>query len=349
LKAVHFLIPGDPETRTGGYLYDRRVMTGLTALGWRVEAQRLDASFPTPTPAALRQADAVLAALPERALVVIDGLALGAMPEVAAKHRDRSRLVALVHHPLALETGLDEVSRQRLHASETEALQHVRGVIVTSPSTARTLADYGMAPEQCAVVLPGTAPAPLAEGSGGGKWTLLCVASLTPRKGHAVLFRALARLESMPWRLRCAGSADLDPVTAAGLKILVDELGLAGRIEFPGQLEAADLAVEYRRADLFVLPSYYEGYGMALAEALARGLPIVSTTAGAIPDTVPADAGLLVPPGDETGLAEALERVMNEPGLYARLQAGARATRLALPDWPTTCARFAAALDAVPA
>lgn len=349
MKAVHFLIPGDPETRTGGYLYDRRIMAGLTALGWRVECHRLDASFPTPTVAALRQADAVLAALPERALVVIDGLALGAMPEVAAKHRERLRLVALVHHPLALETGLDPASRQRLYASERAALQFVRGVIVTSSSTARALADYGVAPERCAVVLPGTDPAPLAEGSGDGEWALLCVASLTPRKGHAVLFRALARLESPSWRLRCAGSADLDPATTARLKILVDELGLAGRVEFPGQLEEPDLAVEYRRADLFVLPSYHEGYGMALAEALARGLPIVSTTAGAIPDTVPADAGLLVPPGDEAALAEALERVMSEPGLCERLRAGARAARRRLPDWPATCARFAAALEAVPA
>lgn len=349
MRSAHFLIPGDLETRTGGYLYDRRVMAGLMALGWQVELHRLDASFPMPTPAALREADSVLTALPERALAVVDGLALGAMPVVVARHRDRLRLVALVHHPLALETGLDEAPRRWLYASEREALQQVRGVIVTSPSTAAALADYGIPLEQCAVVAPGTDPAPLAEGSGGGEWALLCVASLTPRKGHAVLFRALARLASLPWRLRCAGGAHLDPATAAGLRILAAELGLAGRIEFLGQLEEAALAVEYRRADLFALPSYHEGYGMALAEALARGLPIISTTAGAIPDTVPADAGLLVPPGDEAALAGALRRVMTEPDLRERLMTGARAARQTLPDWPTTCARFAAALDAIPA
>ncbi len=349
MKGVHFLIPGDPDTRTGGYLYDRRIMAELAARGWSVALHRLDAGFPAPTPAALAGADAVLAALPERALVVIDGLALGAMPVVVARHRDRLRLVALVHHPLALETGLDDAARQRLYASERAALAQVRGVIVTSPSTARALADYGINPEQCAVVWPGTDPAPLAEGSGGGVWTLLCVASLTPRKGHAVLFRALARLDSLPWRLRCAGSADLDPATAIGLQTLVDELELAGRIEFLGQLAEAALAVEYQRADLFVLPSYHEGYGMALAEALARGLPILSTTAGAIPDTVPPDAGLLVAPGDEEALAEALARLMTEPELRKRLVAGARAARQTLPDWPTTGARFAAALEAIPA
>jgi len=347
VKAVQILIPGDPNTRTGGYLYDRRIMGGLTALGWRVELHRLSAHFPHPDPTALREADAVLAALSEQALVVIDGLALGAMPEVAAAHRDRLRLVALIHHPLALETGLDEAARQRLFASEREALRQVRGVIVTSPSTARALAAYDISPERCAVVLPGADPAPLAEGSRDGTLTLLCVAALTPRKGHDLLFRALARLAGQAWRLRCAGSAALDPATAAALRELVVELGVADRIEFLGELDEEALAQQYRRADLFVLPSYYEGYGMALAEALAHGLPVVSTTAGAIPDTVPAPAGLLVPPGDQEALTEALTRLMTEPGLRESLASGARAARRTLPDWSDSCARFAAALDAL--
>ena len=350
MKSVWFLIPGDPDTRTGGYLYDRRIMTGLTALGWRVEPRRLDARFPQPVQAALRGAEEALAALPERALAVIDGLALGAMPAVAAAQRDRLRLVALVHHPLALETGLDEELGRRFQASEREALRHVRQVIVTSPSTARTLlTDFDVSPECCVVIPPGTDPAPLAEGSGDGGLELLCVASLTPRKGHAVLFRALARLQHYPWRLFCAGSEKLHPPTAALLRQLAAELGLAGRIDFLGELDEAALAMCYRRADVFVLPSYHEGYGMVLAEALARGLPIISTTAGAIPDTVPADAGLLVPPGDEAALAEALARVMAEPALRERLAAGARAARQSLPGWPETCARFAAALDEIPA
>jgi len=346
---VHFLIPGDPETRTGGYLYDRRIMAGLTALGWRVDLYGLDASFPTPIPAALRAADAVLAALPEGALAVIDGLALGAMPEAVAPHRERLRLVALVHHPLALETGLDETLRRRLYASEREALRHVRQVIVTSPNTVRALADYGVSPERCTVVPPGTDPAPIAQGSGSEELALLCAASLTPRKGHAVLFRALAQLKHLPWRLRCAGSDALDSATAAQLRTLIGELGLTNRIEWLGELDADALAVRYQQADVFVLPSWYEGYGMVLAEALARGLPIISTTAGAIPDTVPADAGLLIPPGDAAALADALARVLTEPELRQRLAAGARAARRTLPDWPSVCAQFAATLDALSA
>lgn len=347
MNTAHFLIPGDLNTRTGSHLYDRRIMAGLTALGWRIELHRLDASFPTPTPAALGEADLVLVALPERALVVIDGSALGAMPEVAATHRNRLRLVALVHHPLALETGLDETLRQRLYVSERTALQQVRRVIVTSPHTPRALADYDVSPEQCAVILPGTDPAPLAQGSGCENLTLLCAATLTPRKGHAVLFRALAHIRRLPWRLRCAGSTTLDPATATRLRMLRDELALADRIELLGELDAAALDICYQQADVFVLPSYYEGYGMVLAEALARGLPIISTTAGAIPDTVPANAGLLVPPGDPEALAAALAQVLTDSELRQRLVTGARAARRTLPDWPNACSRFAEELQRV--
>jgi glycosyltransferase involved in cell wall biosynthesis len=348
LKAAHFLIPGDPDRRTGGTLYDRRIMAGLTTQNWRVELQRLDATFPMPTAAALADTDAVLTALPDQALTIIDGLALGAMPEVAAAHRDRLRLVGLVHHPLALETGLDEAQRQRLYASERAALRQVRQVIVTSPSTARALIDdYDVPLEYCVEVLPGTDPAPLATGSNCAELTLLCAASLTPRKGHAVLLWALAQLQDRPWRLRCAGSAMHDPATAADLRALAATLGLAERIEWLGELESATLNAAYQQADVFVLPSFHEGYGMVLAEALARGLPMVSTTAGAIPDTVPAAAGLLVPPGDAAALAEALARVIDEPDLRERLAAGARAARQTLPDWPTVSARFAEALDRV--
>ncbi len=345
----HFLIPGDPNTRTGGYLYDRRIMAGLTVLGWRVELHRLDASFPMPTLAALRAADAVLAGLPEGALAVIDGLALGAMPEVVTAHRDRLRLIALVHHPLAVETGLDEGLRQRLFYSEREALRFVRQVIVTSPNTVRALADYDVSPEHCTVVPPGTDPAPLAQGSGSEELVLLCAASLTPRKGHTVLFHALAQIKHLPWRLHCAGSDTLDSATAAMLRAWIGELGLTNRIEWLGELDADGLAVRYQQADVFVLPSWYEGYGMVLAEALARGLPIISTTAGAIPDTVPAEAGLLVPPGDVAALTDALVRVLTEPEFRQRLAAGARVARRTLPAWPSVCAQFAATLDALSA
>jgi glycosyltransferase involved in cell wall biosynthesis len=124
-------------------------------------------------------------------------------------------------------------------------------------------------------------------------------------------------------------------------------LGLAGRVVWHGEVEQAQLQALYAQADLFVLPSFHEGYGMALAEALARGLPIVSCAAGAIVDTVPAQAGVLVPPGDVAALRAALQSLLDDPQRRAALAAGAQAHALRLPDWPQAVRRFAGVLEAL--
>src|SRR5690606_8829445 len=190
-----------------------------------------------------------------------------------------------------------------------EALACVRGVIVTSPSTARALAGFDVPAARIAVVEPGTPPAPLATGSGAPALSLLCVATVTPRKGHALLVEALATLQDRRWTLHCAGSLTMDPACAQALRQAIDRHGLQARVVLHGEHDEAGLRALYARADAFVLPSFHEGYGMALAEALAHGLPVVSTRAGAIADTVPADAGVLVPPGDVAALREALRRL----------------------------------------
>jgi glycosyltransferase involved in cell wall biosynthesis len=345
MQALHFAVPGDLDTLTGGYLYDRRVVDELRAAGWDVTVHTLDASFPHPGAAAREDARRVLAKVPDGAALVADGLALGTLPELAEHVSQRLRLTALVHHPLADETGLDAASVARLRVSERRALAAAARVIVTSAATARALAaNYAVPPSRIAVVEPGTDPAPLARGSGSGAVSLLCVASLTPRKGHAVLLDALAAMGARRWRLVCAGSKERDPGTAAALAAQIGRLALADRVELAGELAPSALAALYDRADAFVLASFHEGYGMALAEALARGLPVVSTAAGAIPDTVRADAGLLVPPGDVAALAAALRRLLDDADLRARLAAGARAARERLPTWTAATARFASAL-----
>ena len=164
---LDFVIPGDPSAFTGGYEYDRQVVDGLRALGWNVVVHGLDASFPVPTPSALAHARAMLARIPDGARVLVDGLAFGAMPEIAAAEARRLRLIALVHHPLALETGLENGYAEALRASEADALAAARIVVTTSAATARALADYGVAAERTVVVEPGTDPAPLARGTRG--------------------------------------------------------------------------------------------------------------------------------------------------------------------------------------
>ncbi len=338
------MVPGDPATLTGGYLYDQRIAQGLRERGWHVFVHALDASFPLPSRAALEDADALLSSLPDAATVVIDGLAFGGMPALAERHATRLRLFALVHHPLADETGLDAESRALLLARERRALAAARGVIVTSRFTARSLTVYGVDPARIAVVEPGVDPAPAAAGGDGRTLALLCVATLTPRKGHDLLLEALARLGDRPWRLECVGDRLRNPVTTAALLARCARLGLADRVDFRGAVDAATLARYYDRSDVFVLASWHEGYGMALTEALARALPIVSTTAGAIPETVPAEAGLLVPPGDVEALTAALARVLDDADERARLAAGARAVRASLPSWGLSSARFEQAI-----
>ena len=440
------LIPGDLDSPTGGYRYDRRILAGLTDLGWRVRHCPLDASFPLPTPTALAEAGRVLAAIPDGELVLVDGLAYGVLPDQAEAEGRRLRLVALVHHPLALETGLSPELSLALRHSEIHALAQARLILVTSRFTARLLTEaggWGVTPDQVRVVEPGMEPvaalggaraidlhegqvqdqdqdqnqdqleaqaqaqvyahgqaqdvertasvapaqspdlaiAPdlaitpepkpaaspdllLAVGQAASPesatWLgrpacaggppaprplrLLCVASLTPRKGHDLLLRALAGLRDYAWHLDCIGSHDLDPAWAKALLGWREEWGLGGRVTFLGPLPAEDLGGHYAAADLFVLPSRFEGYGMVCAEALAHGLPILATRAGALEDTVPAEAGLLVPPEDAQALAGALRRLFEDPALRQRLTRGAQAAGLRLPTWERSSAAFAAAL-----
>ncbi|MGE5154511.1 MAG: glycosyltransferase family 4 protein [Bdellovibrio bacteriovorus] len=343
-----FLVPGDLNTPTGGYRYDGRLIQGLRSLGWRVEHRALDPSFPHPSRTALQAAERRLAGIPDGETVVVDGLALGALPESAEVHGRRLALVGLIHHPLWLETGLDGHSAETLRRSEVRALSRTARVVVTSRATARLLQDQGTPASRIRVVVPGVDPAPVSVGSPGQAVQLLCVATLTPRKGHDLLLRALAGLRALPWQLHCVGSLDRDPSWAAGLLALRRDLGLEGRVVFAGALDEAGLARAYTGADLFVLPTRFEGYGMVVAEALARGLPVVATRTGAIPDLVPPEAGILVSPGEPAALGEALGRALVDGGLRRRLAAGARAAGPRLPTWEDAARDFAAACQDIP-
>ena len=313
----------------------------------------LDDTFPFPTPTAREEAARVFAAIPDGTTVVADGLALGALPDEAERARGRLNVIALVHHPLAEETGLDASDAARLAASERRSLAAVRSVVVTGESTAALLGRYGVTLDRITVVHPGTDPAPVARGSAraGGddsepiELTLLCVATLTPRKGHDILFRALASLPHRRWRLRCAGSLDRDRALVERLTSHLRDEGLHERVELLGDLDADRLAVEYDRSDVFVLSTLYEGYGMAVAEALARGLPVVSTATGNIPALVGDEAGIVVPPNDAAAFGEALSRLVGDPQLRRRLAAGARRVRQRLPTWDDSVGAMARALS----
>jgi len=299
-----FIVPGRLDQITGGYLFDRHIVEGLRARGRGVRVIELTVRHP--------QADAAtLAGLADGAKTVVDGLALANLGEVVAAQARRLRLIAFVHGPLAQETGLSPAEAKQAAQREAALLSRLRGVLCPSRRTAAAVESYGVSGDRIAIVPPGTAkPNNHLRPRRGPVRALLCVANLVPRKGHRVLVEALARLRALDWNLLCIGSLDRDPPTVRSVRQMISAAGLGRRIILVGERPAQAVARAYRAADAFVLPSFHEGYGMAYAEAMAHGLPVIGTVAGAIPETVPRAAGLLVPPGDPAALARALRRAL---------------------------------------
>jgi len=348
VKSVVFAVPGDVATPTGGYAYDRRIIAELSGLGWSIDVLDLGDGFPHPSAAARRAAGVQLAALPRDWPMVIDGLAFGVLAEAAAALHDTHRLVALVHHPLALETGLTAAASSALHASERTALSFAHHVVTTSLATARLLtSDFGVPSDRLTVVQPGTDRASSAPHASGATINLLAVGSVVPRKGYDVLVAALAMLAELPWRLTIVGDRGRSLDTTRELDAEIARHRLRGRINFTGAVPLEKLANYYAAADLFVLASRFEGYGMAYAEAIAHGLPVVGTTAGAIPDTVPEGAGVLVPPDDVESLVAVLRGLIENPQQRQRLAQGAAALAARLPSWQMQAALFATVLEKV--
>ena len=345
-STLHFVVPGSLDQRTGGYLYDARMVAGLRVRGFRVDVHELGGRFPDADEQATAALRAALDGIPDGGRVVVDGLAMGGLPHLVAEHAIRLRIVALVHHPLADETGLTDSARERFRAPEQAALAPVRGVVVTSAFTAMRLSEYGVEGSRVRPVEPGTDPAAEAHGPGEGEPPrLLSVGTVTPRKGHDLLIRALALLRDRPWQCVCAGSLDRDTNFVDQVRAEISEAGLETRVQLLGEQSSDQLSAIYDAASVFVLPSWYEGYGMALTEALARGLPIISTTGGAIPGTVPSRAGQLVAPGDVEALAEAIRGWLDDPMARNRAATAARDAARRLPTWQQQVDHFKAAVE----
>jgi glycosyltransferase involved in cell wall biosynthesis len=346
---VAFCIPGDLSLPTGGYAYDRELIKLLPEHGVQALHVALPGGFPNPSDAEIAHTGQVILAEPHDRLLLIDGLAYGAFPPGPAAGL-AGRVVALVHHPLALETGIDPARAAFLRENERLTLSYARHVIVSSDITAATLAaDYGVPDAKITVAVPGVARAARSTGSGEDGLHMLAVGSVVARKGHDVLVAALTGLSHLPWRLTIAGALDRSPQTVLALEAQIAASGLSGRISIAGAVTDAQIAMLYAGADLFVMASHYEGYGMVLTEALARGLPIVSTTGGALAETAPDDACLKVPPGDVPAMASALEAMLTNDMLRRQKAAAAWALADDLPRWDDTARIVASALKRVAA
>jgi glycosyltransferase involved in cell wall biosynthesis len=344
-RRVTWAIPGDIATVTGGYAYDRRLIAELRQRGWDVELVGLGEGFPRLTREQKAVAEARLLAAAQGQPMVVDGLAFGVLPEVAVPLHRTCPLVALVHHPLGLETGLNAAEAAQLLTSERAALASTRCVVATSPWTGRVLVErFGVPSDRLAVILPGTDRAPFSTGSREGPLRLISVGAIGARKSFDVLVEALAPLTALSWHLTIVGDRERDARAVARLEGLITRHRLEEHVECVGKVSPERLAALYAGADLFVLASRFEGYGMAFAEALAHGLPVIGTTGGATPSTVPPSAGRLVAPGSIAELSTALRTVIADRDLREQLRAGAQAAAENLPSWSESAAQFSALL-----
>jgi glycosyltransferase involved in cell wall biosynthesis len=324
----------DYARHTGGWVYNTRVMQELGALGWEVLPLDLPAGFPRPDNQAQAQSAQLLAALPDRMLVVADQICLSPLVDTVARESDRLRLVMLFHHPIAQEQGLPIKQRLLFQLGEPQALAGCRLVVATSPSTARALvAEYRVDPDRIVVAVPGIerfAPSPV-EGSDVPR--MLSVGAVIERKGYHLLVAALAGLREAAWQLDIVGDLDRAPDYVAELRRRIGAAGLSGRIKLTGGIARSDLEYRWRGAHVYVAASLHEGYGMAVAEAIARGLPTVTTRAGAVGDWLDPEAAIIVPNGAPEALRTAIARVLADPALRSALRAGALKQASGFPSW----------------
>ncbi|WP_424883167.1 glycosyltransferase family 4 protein [Streptomyces sp. SLBN-8D4] len=356
LRTVHFVMPGgvdDPTAPSGGNAYDRRVCLDLPGFGWQVERHAVAGSWPRPGAPARTELARTLRDLPDGTVVLIDGLVACGVPEIVVPEAERLSIAVLVHLPLGDETGLEPGLALALDAKEREVLRAVPAVIATSDWAVRRLVSHhGLAPERVHVATPGADIAPLASGTDGLS-RLLCVAAVTPRKGQHRLIEALAGAQDLPWSCVCVGGITQDPEYVAHLRMLIKRYGLQDRLHLAGPKAGAELDASYAAADLMVLTSYAETYGMAVTEALARGIPVLATDVGGVAEAVGRAPdggvpGILVPPEDPAALAAELRGWFGEADVRRRLKAAARGRRAALDGWATTARSLAGVLGRLP-
>ena len=344
MRAVHVVVPDgidDAARPSGGNAYDRRVCRGLPGFGWEVRMHAAPGSWPRPGAGALAALAGAVNRIPDGGMVLVDGLVASAAPEVLVPEASRLRLVPLVHMPLGHGPADGEVRRR-----ERAVLSAAAAVVVTSAWSQRTLAElYSLSADRVHVAEPGAEPGDLARGSASAG-TLLSVGAVIPGKGHDVLLDALAAIAALSWRCLCVGSLECDPAFAALVRRRAQAGGIGPRVRFPGPRAGAALARSYGAADLLVLASRAETYGMVVTEALARGVPVVAADVGGVPEalgygTDGARPGLLVPPGDAAALAAALRAWLLDAALRERLRRAARERRTMLPAWSATTSAVA--------
>jgi glycosyltransferase involved in cell wall biosynthesis len=347
---AHVIVPegiDDPGRPSGGNTYDRQVCLGLAELGWAVHEHAVSGAWPRAGAAEHGALARALRRIPDGAVVLLDGLVACAAPAVLVGQASRVRQVVLVHMPLGHRPPRDEADAIR--SRERDVLLSAAAVVTTSAWTRRRLSElYELPLDRVHVAEPGVDAAAIGPGTDAGD-ALLCVAAVTPGKGHDVMLDALATATDLPWRLACVGSLERDPAFADGMQRRARDSGLHGRVRFLGPRTGEELDRAYTGADLLVLASHAETYGMVLTEALARGVPVLAAEVGGVAEALGhgddgTRPGLLVPPGDPAALGAALRDWLGDAELRGRLRRAARERRASLRGWPATTSVLARVL-----
>jgi glycosyltransferase involved in cell wall biosynthesis len=354
VTAVHFVLPDgidDPARPSGGNAYDRRVCEGLRSLGWSVHEHAVAGRWPRPDAASFAALARVVQRIPDGSVALLDGLVASTAPDVLVPQARRLRLVVLVHMPLGHRPADGAAHDTRMR--ERAILSAAAGVVTTSAwSRRRLLGLYQLTGDRVHIARPGVDAADLATGTGSGG-SLLCVAAVTFEKGHDVLVDALRRVSELPWHCVCVGAVERDPAFVEGIRRRARDAGLGDRVDLPGPRTGADLDRTYDAADLMVLATRAETYGMVVTEALARGLPVVANDVGGLTEAMGRGAdvrpGLLVPPEDPAAFGAALRTWLTDAELRGRLRRAARERRESLSGWSTTASVLAGVLAGVPA
>lgn len=342
-RPAAFAIPGDATQKTGGYIYEYELLQALRRNGREVRHLELASGFPDPTSAETAAAIETMASLPPDMPLIIDGLVFGSI-DTAGLAKVKAPIVAMIHHPLGLETGLPKDRSEQLLKREADNLALAQAVLVPSPHTARILVNaFNVPEEKITIALPGFRPAdpikrPLSPP------LILSVGLLAERKGHDILVAALAQIRDLPWQAQIVGKTH-DHEVETRLRRQIEALDLMDRVKLTGLLADAEVIDLYRQATIFALATRYEGYGIVLGEALLHGLPIVTCRTGAVPDTVPEGAGILVPVDDAPKFGDALRHLLTHEDDRLRIASTAADAGRNLPSWDDTQAIASAVLD----
>jgi glycosyltransferase involved in cell wall biosynthesis len=313
---IHFLTMGNIYSLTGGYLYNMRMIEGLEQKGYSVNIFGTD--WPWNIKSDLEKISLFhFEKLAVGSCIIIDSLVLARLRSVVEKFSTRLTFIGLIHLPVSYQYTYGEFGR--ISHEELIALRQMKQLIVTGRFTYDLLWKAGLNAARIRVVEPGTDQFPRKTHYKSVPSELLCIANYSAIKAHDILIRSLSRLASRDWTLHLYGDIGHDKEYSSGIYSLIEQLHLEKRVIMHGIAGRDEITAIFLLADLFVMPSLFESYGMALTESLAHGVPVLTTRTGNIPHTVPPGMGILVEPGNEEELTHAIRSLMDEPSKYASL------------------------------